>query len=110
MSRKNTTKRNPGSVCRLAEKQDVIYETLENSVQGLARHVLAIKNHPLCPDRLYDAICDFITDGTNLKDESGDTLLNCWAYDPKTVEAILVWAKSDDDKCEMAAELQGGDR
>ena len=73
-------------------------EDIEKSEAGLARHIIAIANHPKVPCSLYNSIGDFVTDGTMIKDAAGETLLDRWAYMPETVTAIVKWANESDYK------------
>jgi len=78
---------------------------LEMTEAALARHIIAIVNHPKCPNSLYSHVADFVTDGTNLKNSSGESLVDRWAYAPETVTAVVEWANEADDNKEIAAEL-----
>ncbi len=80
---------------------------LEKTEASLARHILAIMDHPKTPNNLYNKIADFITDSTNIRDSAGESLLDRWTYSPETVTALVTWAKEADDKKEIAEELMG---
>ena len=73
---------------------------------ALAEHILAIMNHPKVPNALYNAVGNFITDSTNIKDAQGESLLDRWCYEPETVAALCAMAKEEDDNKEMAEELE----
>jgi hypothetical protein len=75
---------------------------MEHTEAGLARHVIAIVNHPKVPNALYNKVADFVTSATNIQDSTGETLLDRWAYAPETVTALLTWAKEADEKEEIA--------
>jgi hypothetical protein len=77
----------------------------EESEASLARHIVAIVNHPKTPEYLDRKIRDFVTDATNIQSASGESLLDRWTYDPKTIAACVAWANEADDKKEIAAEL-----
>jgi hypothetical protein len=75
---------------------------LEESKASLARHIAAIYKHPLTPTRLYNAIGDFIVEGSNMKisacelnsdslvDTRSDiTLAEEWTWQPQTIERII---------------------
>ncbi len=82
------------AVCRRTRMLDL--QALENSEAGLARHILAIYNHPLTPTNLYNHVADFVTSGTNLKDENGNTPLDDWAFSTRTVSQIVGLANQHD--------------
>jgi len=71
---------------------------------GLADHILAIMNDPKCPDALYNKIAGFVTDCTNIKDSTGETLLDRWCYEPATINALCACAKEEDERKEIAEE------
>lgn len=90
------------AIARLAETQGVTYQTLQDSMQGLAGHVLAILKHPHTPAALYDAVAEFVNEGVNVKDSSGESLLDRWRHSPDTILAACKWSQGVDDLQSMA--------
>ncbi|SRR6266545_237382 len=115
MKKNSTTKKTAKKVktCRsdafqvIQRQREIAGEDDEphTSEAGLAAHVIAILNHPKVPNALYNAIGNFITDSTNIKDSTGESLVDRWTYAPATVAAACAWAKEEDDNKEIAAEL-----
>ncbi|SRR6266545_774246 len=73
--------------------------------RDLAGHILEILNNPRTPVALYDAVRGFITDSIDIKDSTGESLLDRWACAPETIAAACSWASEQDDNREIAAEL-----
>lgn len=76
---------------------------LEKTGISLARHILAVYEHPRTPVGLFNSIGNFITDGTSLKVSAcefnvnpvrgGDsTLLDDFTRNPRTVERVIEFA------------------
>ena len=74
--------------------------------EQLARHILAVYNHPLTPVDLYNHVANFVTDGTGLKDEVGKTLLDDWAFSPETIAIIVDLANKHDN--DEIGKVEGG--
>lgn len=74
------------------------------TIEHVAANVAALLNNPTTPAALYDAVAEFVNEGVNVKDASGDSLINRWRNSPETILAACKWSQGVDDLAGMAAQ------
>lgn len=75
-------------------------------VADLACCILSILENPKTPVALWNAVAHWTTDATNIKNQTGDSLLSAWSRQPATIAACIKWANEADDLQEMAEATQ----
>ena len=65
--------------------------------ERLVSAITEILNNDETPGHLWDAVTQFMTDGVQIKNSEGDSLLERWNRAPETVRAVLAWAQEAAD-------------